>query len=185
MRRVDTIAITALLLVIGGAAYPGLRFVRYLRLNRELVAAIDQQEHRTERELVLRGANPNTRGKGGSFPLLDAASSGDIGWANELLDHGADVNMARLDNGCTPLTATICEDGTVVETLLRRGARADAPDPWGQTALTGAIAHNNVTAARLLLTHGADPDRKSTYGDCPRAQTIRNRPEMARALGWQ
>lgn len=51
----------------------------------------------------------------------------------------------------------------VLERLVRAGARLDA-DPYRGTALTWAAACNRAEAAAWLLDHGADVNRKGTFG---------------------
>ena len=53
--------------------------------------------------------------------------------------------------------------------LLERGADADAAQGGGATALHSAAMARNEALARLLVEHGADPERPMDDGRTPRA----------------
>ena len=60
---------------------------------------------------------------------------------------------------------------TVLGRLVRAGARLDA-DPYRGTPLIWAAARNRVLAATWLLDHGADINRKATFGGLTHGQGI-------------
>lgn len=83
--------------------------------------------------------------------------------AKVLLQHGANPNViARQDAHframlpAEPLLSSICEKISVVKLLLLHGARVDAVDSRGRTALMSACLGKHRNAAKLLLDHGAD-----------------------------
>ena len=59
----------------------------------------------------------------------------------------------------------------VLERLVRAGARLDA-DPYRGTPLIWAAACNRTEAAAWLLDHGADVNRKATFGGLTHGQGI-------------
>ncbi len=88
--------------------------------------------------------------------------------AQTLLDHGADVNAAVKTEGeftgMTPLMMASVWSGSMVGPLLMRGAKADATDKQGRTALAGAIQGWNVDAIKLLASHGVNLNWQSEGG---------------------
>ncbi len=70
------------------------------------------------------------------------------------------------------------------KTLIAHGARVDAADENGDTALISAVRENHPEIAALLRRHGASLDRHNHAGQSARglASALAN-PEMDRALG--
>lgn len=118
--------------------------------------------------LLDGGANPNTRGEGGAFPVLVMAASADrAATVRLLLERGADVN-ARDGNGNTALMSA-CSFGSAsaVNVLLSHRANANLKGFLGETALMSAVpvgrhplgrevpgSHARIVS--LLLAHGAN-----------------------------
>ena len=63
----------------------------------------------------------------------------------------------------------------VVRKLLADGARIDARDQRGRTALLAATQRNRIEVARLLIQEGADVNAKDFIQDRP----ISTRPRKA------
>ena len=102
--------------------------------------------HAIIRELLKHKANPEAHSKSGATPLIVAAGHfgpDDATFLAELIDAGADVNTADED-GQTALMAA-AERGHVakVRLLLAHGAKADAKDKVGRTALRYARRPRN------------------------------------------
>ncbi|KAF0695058.1 Aste57867_14096 [Aphanomyces stellatus] len=75
---------------------------------------------------------------------------------NELVQHGADVNLAGGPSGLTPLThASASGHLDVVQELLALGALIDAPTESGWTALYYAIREGHMAIFNALLQRGA------------------------------
>lgn len=120
--------------------------------------------------LLVCGADVNYDGEIGSIgrgfgsPLLIAASRGDLGLVNRLLQAGAEVNRrtgaGRMEPE-TPLEAA-CQNGqiTVVERLIEAGGAiepSDCPDDSGPPLLW-AVKAGSVAIVDLLLQNGASPN---------------------------
>lgn len=99
--------------------------------------------------------------EGASGPALLAAASGGHGEVvAELLDRGDDVNRAF--RGRTPLmTASSQGDDELVRKLVQYGAKVDAEDLDGDTALYYAASKRRASTVNLLLRLGASPDPRS------------------------
>lgn len=85
-------------------------------------------------------------------------------WTKFLLQRGANPNIAD-KNGITPLTIA-ASLGFVegVEQLVKAGARVDTTNAAGETPLIAAIHRRDGAIIRLLLKHGANPDRADNSG---------------------
>jgi ankyrin repeat protein len=63
--------------------------------------------------------------------------------------------------------AAAADDAAAIETLLAKGAKIDARDARGATALLVATHGNKVNAARALIEAGADVNAKDDISDSP------------------
>ena len=107
-------------------------------------------------------------------PLKVAASKGQIGVAEYLLDRGADINGQETLPGGGPRSSTVLHEAVysdsveMVKLALDRGADVSLENWWGATALgTNWQSRQRVNAreiSELLMAHGANPT------DQPRAQ---------------
>ncbi|KAL2864977.1 ankyrin repeat-containing domain protein [Aspergillus lucknowensis] len=94
-----------------------------------------------------------------------------------LLDRGADVDMYHPEANGTPLKKAVQADWLwAVQTLLSRGASANARDWQGCTALHAAMGsrepHERFEMVRLLLEYGGDPECKDNAQVTPLSLAI-------------
>lgn len=102
---------------------------------------------------------------GARYRLREAILLNDVKLARARLDEGADVNTGEWTyNG--PLLKIAAELGYVeiVDLLLDRGAKLEATDDCGQTALTSAAAHGRAEVVGRLLDGGANLDAVDWLG---------------------
>jgi ankyrin repeat protein/mono/diheme cytochrome c family protein len=146
-------------------------------------AATDYEKTRL---LVDAGAKVRVRTAGlGNTPLILAARrAGNSRAVKLLLERGAEVTE-RNNVGISPIISGAASgDLETVRLLLGVGAEADdfprSRDPGPADAVSGfrtplmwAAYHNGVPMVRLLLEHGADPN-KSTYFGSPLSQACWN-----------
>jgi ankyrin repeat protein len=98
-------------------------------------------------------------------PLADALENGRRELALELIEQGADVNLAQGD-GTTPLHwAAYQLDLGVVERLIARGARANTANRYGASPLGEAAKAANPAIVERLLAAGADVDSANADGE--------------------
>ncbi len=119
--------------------------------------------------LLERGADPNAPTTWGLTPLMIAAEKGgpdDVSFVDELVKAGADVHAADKD-GKTALMAA-AERGHVgkVRVLLAHGARADANDERGRTALQYARPFRDIGDDPPYCYDSQDSDTSERLNDC-------------------
>ena len=152
---------------------------------------------RAGREEIVRrlresGADVNAQTRQGDTALIYAASAGRPGVVRDLLLAGADVHHANR-RGETAVLLSIPapwpqQDAAraldCVNQLLAAGARVNDRSADGETALHAAIGRDQLSAVRLLLLRGADPNLKGgKLGTSPLRHAIdADLPAIAAAL---
>lgn len=143
------------------------------------------------RLFLKKGADPNVlHGRAGTV-LHTAAARWDMATATALLEHGANPNAQRFDNGETPLHTAINSGAIMtggptemIELLLNHGADIAGTDFVGATPLHCAAACGNIAAIHTLLNYGADAliSTRGRHIDTPLLSAIRSRNEDAAKL---
>ncbi len=197
-RRNRHLLLALALLVAGGEFL----HVRHIRANDALRAAVMEHDVAEVRDLLRGGADPNQRfvhtpdetpgllrylpgwpanpGTGKSRTLLMMAASSDSeGIVNELLAHGANVNV-KLANGLTALlAAATTPDANTIRLLLAKGADIRVHNSEGHSPLHLAALSGNTDVAALLLNAGADIEEKDAQGQTALCLACGNRHEDA------
>ena len=94
-------------------------------------------------------------------PLMLAAITNQLVWAQKLIDKGADVNQ----KGWTPLHYAATKGHIeMMRLLMEHHAYLDAESPNGTTPLMMAAHYGTPMATKLLLEEGADPRLKNRLG---------------------
>lgn len=125
--------------------------------------------------LLANKADVNSKSSDGTTPLIAAASNGGhLEVVKFLLDHGADVNVPRVDPRYNPskfdalYEAINRNDRELAELLLNNKADPDAATDFNSgekfTALSLATQRDETEIVRMLLEHKADPNRATRYG---------------------
>ena len=103
--------------------------------------------------LLSKRANINARSDSGATALMIAARDGNMEIVNILLKAGADVNLAT-DAGVTALMGA-ADDSKIVKALLAAGAKTEAVDSHGWTAVCYAIQDKQSKKLASLISNGA------------------------------
>jgi ankyrin repeat protein len=106
--------------------------------------------------LLAAGANVNLLNRSGDTMLIEASVSGCPDIAAKLIAHGAKLELNANSYGYTPLiSATYSQKIDVVRVLLDAGAKVNATDKSGRTALDWARMKNDSEIEALLIKYGA------------------------------
>ena len=107
------------------------------------------------RRLLSLGADPSARDPSGITALMEAVSGGSVE-LNDARFAGSDP----LFSGPPPLRVfpQPSDPKLILALLLAHGARVNAQDRFGRTALWWAVRTRDAAKAALLLSHHADPD---------------------------
>ncbi len=130
--------------------------------NSALAAAIARAQSPLAKELLRRGADPNTRSQ--EVPVLELAiANGDTSLVAALLEAGANPEMA----GATPALAIAAIAGQVeiVQRLLEAGVAVDARDAHNSTPLLLAVQAERIEVVKELLKAGANRRTRNRDGD--------------------
>jgi len=120
---------------------------------------------------LVNADNANLRDEDGFTLLMTAILDEDVGLplAQFLIDQGAEVNAEDPEKKYTALHfAARDQRREMVEALLRAGAKPDAVEADGNTALTHCVMAGeepDLEIVKLLLQHGADPKKKNREGE--------------------
>lgn len=131
----------------------------------KLADAAMNQDDQAVRSLLKLHADVNAPQADGTTALHWAARWNDVEMTDALIAAGANVK-ARNRFGSTPL-ALACTNGgaAIIERLLKAGEDANAVESdTGDTALMLAARTGKPDAVKVLLEHGATPDKTNAEG---------------------
>jgi quinoprotein dehydrogenase-associated probable ABC transporter substrate-binding protein len=124
--------------------------------DNELADAIVAHDMDRVDYLLKHGAHLDSRDGDGNTPLVNAVRFGFVDVATVLVDHKADPNLANLGNWTPLMYAAWGDSPDLVNVLARHGAKLDAVDNDGLTALAIASQNAKIKAAEALVAAGAD-----------------------------
>jgi ankyrin repeat protein len=141
-----------------------------------LMAAARRGNAETASALLSGGADPNAKeNNGGHTALMFALSERQAAVVEELVKHGADVELAS-NTGFTPLMFA-AQQGDVdsARILLHAGAKPNEAQPkTALTALLIASAMTQATTVDLLLDNGANPNAVDANGYAALHRVVRD-----------
>lgn len=148
----------------------------------QFVQAVAKRDGNKATELVSNHPTiVDTKDEHGDTGLIIAVRDGDSDWTGFLINQGADPNSHGA-GGDTPLIAAAkagFDQGAVW--LLSKGADVDEPNKSGETPLIIAVQQRNSRFVKLMLEHGANPDRTDSVAGYS-ARDYANRDPRAREI---
>ena len=203
-RRVLILSLLVVALLVGGCGLWVRQAKRQYTLNRELIAALENDDDKQALALVNAGADPNARATPAQAnspnalmlacgitwtpainkPLPNLTSHEDLPLVQAMLTHRANLHARTLAD-FTPLhCAAYMNRARTVELLLQQGADVNAQDQFGHTALMMVTLKQTVDVARLLLAAGANPNMQDCNGNTALHWAIHwgNQERLAREL---
>lgn len=126
--------------------------------------AVTHRQHPFMTMLIEKGAEMNTRDSKGRTAVYIAVENGDPVAIGILFatSEKPDLNIAEKSRGWTPLHfAAAYGHWKMVKNLLKLGARVDAVDKYGDTALKCASDQGRVHTAELLVNSNASFELRS------------------------
>lgn len=139
-------------------------------LDGQLVVAVDDGDVPGVESALRRGASVSATNQDTEQSVLAIAFSNGCAAIVRLLSRfGCDIDARPGNRGDTWLhAAAYARDGhPLLATLIELGARVNAADNDGWTALHLAAANGYATNVRLLVAGGADPFRYTRHGLTP------------------
>jgi uncharacterized protein len=148
-----------------------------------LEAAVAGNNARVQ-ELLNKGVSANVQGPQHNTPIMEATFAGHLDTVKLLLDHGANLSMAKSD-GATPIAlagkhkeivelfknvAALVEaaskgNNQAVSELISKGTPVNGIDQYGHSALTEASWNGLTETVKLLLDKGTDPTIQKSDGE--------------------
>ena len=105
---------------------------------------------------LLATVDPARQDSEGNTPLCLAAQAGDLAWAQQLIDRGADVHHSNLDGDNALTLAAAGGHLTFIEWLDSHFRQpVDHENYHGETALTLAARHGHQPVVQRLVSQGA------------------------------
>jgi len=141
-----------------------------------LMVAANNCNAETVRALLAGGADPNAKeSNGGHTALMFALSQKQSAIVEDLVKHGADVDLAS-QTGFTPLMFAAQQgDADSARMLIKAGAKANEAQPkTSLTALMVASAEAKVQAVDVLLDAGANPNAVDANGYAALHRVVRD-----------
>ena len=124
------------------------------------------------------GANINSKGSNGWSAATIAGAKGQTKMLRWLIDSGADINSPDVYRFTPLMRAVDNRHVEAVKMLLTRGqASVDFTDESDNSALHYAVANNQLSVIRMLLSHGANPEQANRNGITP-ADLAKQFPEV-------
>lgn len=120
-------------------------------------------------ETLHEYAAPSSDGK---TELMEAAGSGDLERARQLLADGATVDDRNANGGTALMYAVSAGDVVMARLLLAAGADPNARARIGWTPLLVGAAKGRAAAITTLLDAGADPGEADAYGWTPLMRAV-------------
>ena len=135
-------------------------------VDSKLWTACSRGENDRVLDLIRAGADVNGEEGNPGAPLACASGCGRLGVVRILVKEGAKINHKDEDDLALNVAAWSGQDD-VLEFLLSCGAKINATDNHGRTALATATMFEHEKCVAVLLGNGADPNKSDAYNMHP------------------
>jgi uncharacterized protein len=177
--------VLTVLSVLSGATVSAQKATRSEDVNRRLVDgstplqwAVYKGDVAEARRLLRAGADVTLANHYGATPMSLAAEVGNTEMLKLLLEFGANADSPNADGQTALLAVSRTGNLEAAQLLLDHHATVDAQEKWGgQTALMWASARRHPEMMELLISRGADVNRRSIDRDYQRHVTAEGRPK--------
>jgi quinoprotein dehydrogenase-associated probable ABC transporter substrate-binding protein len=115
--------------------------------------------------LLDHGVDANVRFGDGYTPLVNATRFGFDDLVPLILKHKADVNATDISHWTPLMYAAWTDDPYLIKLFVGKGAKLEAADQDGQTALGVAAQNNKIKALTALMEAGANVNRSVGKAD--------------------
>ncbi len=150
MKKITWISIPIILCLISSSS------ICFANYNEDLLDAVIGNDNGKVSDLILKGANINTRQPDGWTPLLFAVFNKNFELAKLLIEKGADVNAQDYHAGISVLMRAVDSgDINFINYLIKKGVNVNARQKAGNSALSYAISGQRSEIVKLLQTAGA------------------------------
>lgn len=123
----------------------------------DLIKAVQKQKVKKVKRLISKGADINMRDQFGT-PLISAIKADNMELVEILIENGADIHLGGFGD-ITPLVVAARDASyTILEYLLKKGARIEKNDYYGPSSVMFALGVKDKEKIRLLLQYGANND---------------------------
>ncbi len=177
-RRLLFVSVLVVALLVSGCGLSVWQAKRQYTLNRQLVAALLNNDNKQAIALVNAGADPNT-------PYATPPAPSFKRLLNQLLHRSSPPPHNdlwaflfvcgegwELDNGVFADHRT--EDVYLVQSMLEYGADCKGVDSENHSALSWAALRSRIHLTQLLLEHGANVNQQDTSGNTPLMYAVRH-----------
>lgn len=142
-------------------------------INDQLVQAAYDGNEAKVKELLKKGAKPNSKDDNGYTALIYSCAYGYEGITKALIDAGANVKGRY--NGVHPIVAAVNNDNTkTMKMLLDAGATVNCVDENGYTPLMFAAQEGYKNSINFLLIKGSNIDAETNDGHTALSIAIQN-----------
>jgi ankyrin repeat protein len=152
----------------------------------DFIKAIDENDLSTVKLMVRQGVDIHSpAGPAKVTPLMSAAAHGHDEIVKFLIDSKADANITDDDGFTALLSACISNFSSpkIVSLLLDAGAKIDAVNKFGYTALAMAVRWGHEDVVAVLLERGAAIDIASNSGETASSLAMKyEQPHIAAML---
>lgn len=162
--KLRAIRVAIIVVALGNIGFSQSTRTNDLKLD-ALIDALQSRDTRRAQEIISSGINLNQHDRFGRTPLNEAIEDHLSAVAIEMINKGADVNLTPSRQFSPLMTSAWYCEKEILMSLLDHGAKVDARDEDGATALIyGSANCKRGEIVQVLLRAGANPNAAANNG---------------------